>query len=173
MSSNLFPNNSPITVEVEGLDQLFEHPSNTALAGSQQSANRVLTLKEACDHYGLGASTIRAKIKSGEIAASKVEGAHGLEWRIFPDRALAGSQQPASTVVIGSQQGQDLQSLLKLVREQAFNLENANKSLQAASFRNGYLEAQLTAKEEEIKLLTDSQHKSSWWLRFKESIFKR
>jgi len=168
MSSNLLPNNnSPITVEVDGLDQLFEHPNNTVLAGYQQGADRVLTLKEACDHYNLGASTIRAKIKNGEIAASKVEGVHGLEWRIFPDRVLTGFQQPASTVVTGFQQGQDLQSLLELVQDQAVNLENANKSLQAASFRNGYLEAQLAAKEEQIKLLTDSQHKPRWWRRLK------
>jgi len=42
----------------------------------------------------------------------------------------------------------------------------SQRLLQAAAFRNGYLESQLTNKTEEIKLLTDSQHKSGAWRRF-------
>lgn len=161
------PTDNQITVELDGLDQIFEHGDKTVLAGYQQGADRVLTLKEACSHYNLGASTIRAKIKNGEIAASKTEGPNGPEWRIFPDRILAGCQQGISTVVTGYQQGQDLQSLLELARDQAIQLETINQQLQAASFRNGYLESQLQEREKEIKLLTDSQHSPGWWSRLK------
>lgn len=49
----------------------------------------------------------------------------------------------------------------KLVRDLQAKLE-------AASYRIGYLEAQLETERQQIKLLTDSQHKSGWWTRFKK-----
>lgn len=51
-------------------------------------------------------------------------------------------------------------------------LANAQKELQAAVWRNGYLEAQLEAERQQVKLLTDSQHKPGWWTKFM-SWFKR
>jgi hypothetical protein len=55
---------------------------------------------------------------------------------------------------------------LELIRD----LQN---QLQAASFRNGYLESQLENQREQIKLLTDSQHKGGWWARFSSWFFGR
>ena len=50
--------------------------------------------------------------------------------------------------------------------------------LEALTYRNGYLEAQLTERQkevdsqrEQIKLLTDSQHKPGWWQRFSSWFF--
>lgn len=40
------------------------------------------------------------------------------------------------------------------------------KELEGATYRVGYLEAQLAERDQQIKLLTDSQHKSGWWSRF-------
>lgn len=45
-----------------------------------------------------------------------------------------------------------------LIRE----LQTKNETL---TWRNGYLEAQLEQQREEIKLLTDCQHKPQWWAR--------
>lgn len=42
------------------------------------------------------------------------------------------------------------------------------KELEGATFRIGYLEAQLAEREQQIKLLTDSQHRPGWWARFKK-----
>ncbi len=42
------------------------------------------------------------------------------------------------------------------------------KELEGATFRIGYLEAQLAEREQQIKLLTDSQHKPGLWARFKK-----
>lgn len=55
---------------------------------------------------------------------------------------------------------------LELIRD----LQN---QLQAASFRNGYLESQLENQREQIKLLTDSQNKGGWWARFSSWFFGR
>jgi len=46
-------------------------------------------------------------------------------------------------------------------------LREKDRELQAASFRNGYLEAQLQAKDEQIKLLTDERHRGGRWERLK------
>jgi predicted DNA-binding transcriptional regulator AlpA len=53
----------------------------------------------------------------------------------------------------------ELKSLLDVITKQAEKLE-------AASMRIGYLEARTENYETQIKLLTDSQHKSGWWARF-------
>jgi hypothetical protein len=46
-----------------------------------------------------------------------------------------------------------------LIRE----LQSKNEAL---IWRNGFLESQLQEREQEIKLLTDKQHKLSRWVRF-------
>ena len=42
-----------------------------------------MSLKAACIHYKLASSTLRMKIKRGEIPAKKIHGANGPEWRVF------------------------------------------------------------------------------------------
>jgi hypothetical protein len=42
------------------------------------------------------------------------------------------------------------------------------KELEGATFRIGYLEAQLAERDQQIRLLTDSQHNPGWWARFKK-----
>ncbi len=41
------------------------------------------------------------------------------------------------------------------------------RKLEGATYRIGYLEAQLEAERQQVKLLTDSLHKPSWWSKFK------
>jgi hypothetical protein len=38
--------------------------------------------------------------------------------------------------------------------------------LEGATYRIGFLEAQLQAERQQVKLLTDSQHKPNWWTKF-------
>jgi hypothetical protein len=47
------------------------------------------------------------------------------------------------------------------------------QKLEAANYRIGWLESQLLEREKDIKLLTDSQHKDSWWAGFKKWFFGR
>jgi hypothetical protein len=44
-------------------------------------------------------------------------------------------------------------------------LAEAQREIQGAAYRNGYLESQLEIEREQVKLLTDSQHKAGWWHR--------
>jgi len=49
--------------------------------------------------------------------------------------------------------------------------ERLLKDLEAATYRIGYLEAQLEAERQQVKLLTDSQHKAAWWHKFRSWFF--
>jgi hypothetical protein len=68
---------------------------------------------------------------------------------------------------------------LDIIQELQSKLDTANRELQGASYRVGYLENQIVEREQDIlsrdgqiKLLTDSQHKQGWWARFSTWFFK-
>lgn len=64
-------------------------------------------------------------------------------------------------------------SLLEIVQQQSSQLTQAYTYLDAATARVLYLQQQLEEKDKEIKLLTDSQHKATWWQRFKAFFVKQ
>ena len=45
-------------------------------------------------------------------------------------------------------------------------IQDLQRKIEVLTYRNGYLEAQLEAEREQVKLLTDSQHKLGWWTKF-------
>jgi len=107
------------------------------------------------------ASTIRAKLRTGELQGVKVPGKHGFEWRVFPEEC----QKPISTVADERQHTASQDSLIDTVNDLNHKLQAANDKLQAAAFRNGYLESQLEASKETIKLLED-RSRVPWHRRF-------
>ncbi len=76
---------------------------------------------------------------------------------------------PANTLDLSSSQ---TTSVLHLANQQAEQLKNAYTYLDAATARIIYLQQQLENKEQQIKLLTDSQHKGGWWAKFSSWFFK-
>lgn len=61
-------------------------------------------------------------------------------------------------------------TVLAIVQQQSEQLKNAYTYLDAATARILYLQQQLENKDQEIKLLTDSQHKAGWWSRLLNRI---
>jgi len=136
------------------------------------------TLSEASSHLNVNERTLRRWIKQGKIEAAKVKGAFGDEWRIMPGPVRSGvdinpGQCPdlspdrtmSTPAMPGPMPGPDpevieLRTKLELAEQEKADLK---KQLQGATYRNGYLEAQLEAERQTIKLLTDSQHKPGWW----------
>ena len=51
-------------------------------------------------------------------------------------------------------------------------IQELQLKLEGATYRIGYLEAQLENERAQIKLLTDSQHKGGWWAKFSSWFFK-
>lgn len=160
--------NSHLTVE--GLEEIFVEAETVAqpLREGNATPPRGLTFKEACDYFALKPTALRTRIKSGEIPAEKTEGVNGPEWRIYPAQP---SRNPSghSTQPL---RGPEPDKLLDMIQDLQSKLDTANQQLQAASFRNGYLESQVDSHKEQIKLLTDSQAEHrSWWHRI-VAVFK-
>lgn len=184
-------------VSLEGLDDVFistddqgtitgvssEDQRSTVESGFPEGG---LKLSEAADKYKVTVRTVQRWIKEGKLEAFKVEGSHGPEWRVTGESSvdtepcqptigtvdqsdiveLSPSNEQISSFMGGSSESIDrMAGIIEKLSEQ---LESARKDLQGASYRNGYLEAQLAAKDEHIKLLTDSQHKAKpgFWSRF-------
>lgn len=165
--------NNPI--EIDGLEDVFEadcepieHPARTVLStfkqgvkhGAKQGAG--MSLKAASIHYKMAPSTLRLKIKRGEISAQKVHGDNGPEWRVFPTQLDSDypdthpARQGAETLQAGYQGSQELElnRLLNLIEKQSTKLE-------AAAGQVGYLKAQLDTYQEQMKLLPDLQAQAS------------
>jgi hypothetical protein len=93
----------------------------------------------------------------------KVAGQFGLEWRVAQDTPGQTANQPQD------KPGQDTIEIVRLkttVDLMAAEMKELKQQLQGASYRNGYLEAQLEGRDRDIKLLTDSRSKRGWWARF-------
>lgn len=168
----LSQNQEPISVE--GLEHFFvvsqDSPSSTVDPG--------WTLSEAAKALGVTERTVRRWIKEKRISAEKIDGPRGPEWRIS---TLDNKRGQGGSINVQSTPDASFLALTILLKEQAAKLE-------AASFRNGFLENRISFFEEQMKLLPDFQSKvaqaekeaeelrklagelsnikSSWWFRF-------
>lgn len=73
-----------------------------------------------------------------------------------------------SSVVVDTQiqaalEAPDVEALQAVITEQLEQIDEQTRRLEAASYRIGYLEAQLGARDEQVKLLTTSVSSSGWW----------
>lgn len=83
------------------------------------------------------------------------------DYQVIPARDCQVAPTEAVELVGPTISGsQDLLVMVELLKQKDHELEGA-------SYRIGYLEAQLEAERQQVKLLTDSLHKPSWWSKFK------
>lgn len=174
----------PEPTDTEGLDDLFQSYENQNEADDSQviltDASLILTVSEASLHLGMPVSTLYRRIRAGKFETTT--GDDGAMRIILP-----GDNHDENHVIIASPPDEnekpevilddshdenhpssDLDRLLELIAEK-------DRKLEAATYRVGFLESQLSERlrdieerDASIKLLTDSQHnKTSWWSRFK------
>jgi len=130
-----------------------------------------MPLKKACIYYQMASSTLREKIKSGEIPARKVPGPYGLAWLVYPRQSAvqksgthdAERETIISPVTVTSTQEESLTQLIELVGTQAEKLE-------AASGQIGYLSAQIETYQNQVRLLPDLQIQASRAIEQEEKI---
>ncbi len=181
------------TTDTNGMDDLFEQsgsdiagPDRTGLDNPPTPAIW-LTLSEAATVLNVNERTLRRWIKQGKIEAQKVQGAWGEQWRIRPghNQSVSGSDIAGpdraspdnpptpdlglSTPDLDMRKVVEMEIRLQLIEQENFELKS---QLQGATFRNGYLEGQLETERQQVKLLTDSKHRSSWWQKLKENFSK-
>lgn len=181
------------TVSVDGLDDLFQKTPSSEQGDEQGTLLKIAqgdeqgvqpticnpdhwTLQFAAETLKLSIATIRRRLSKRELSGYKVDGINGPEWRIIPPAQNTNTEQghPAQSVehpmhLIEHPAQPVITALLDRLSDVESQLTQSQKDLQAANWRNGYLESQLENEREQIKqlkLLTDSQHKTGWWSRF-------
>lgn len=159
------------TADTTGMDDLF--------ACHDKDCQEDLTLDEAASRLNLSARTVQRRLKHGQLAGYKIPGPRGPEWRVkieatddtTQDTSSATQDKTAAslaTTVIDPVSSQDrtddrfalshaLTEFSEFYKEQ---IDSLNDKLEAATYRNGYLEAQLSAAEDELKLLPDLSSKA-------------
>lgn len=131
----------------------YYHPVNTPSPG--------LTIKEACAFLKVSNSTLRGRIKRGEISATKVKTPTGEQWRVFPGGLLTGDCHPVNNLVTTPSPTSQDNELLALLSAKTDRLE-------AAMMEIGSLRAQLQASQEKANQLED-RSRVPWWRRLWQS----
>jgi len=158
----------PEVAVVEGLEELFSSTIDPPRTHSESTPDQGWTLTGAADVFNVTERTVRRWIKEQRISAWKVDGPRGPEWRINPGSTPDNETIHAGSTVSTHDYAETIQrGFIELLRGKDDELRQREKELQGANFRIGYLEAQLENHKEQIKLLTDEQHRGGRWERFK------
>ncbi|NJL70460.1 MAG: hypothetical protein HC888_02020 [Candidatus Competibacteraceae bacterium] len=178
----------------DGFADLFDSPDQTLLTEQGDPDQPPITtlinpdhwtLHEAAEKLQVSLVTVRRRLQRGALKGYKTQGMNGVEWRIYPpdqtlitdpDQTLVTEQGDPDQTLISTLINPDhqvLTALLARITEVESKLSEAQNALQSANWRNGYLESQLENQRDQIKLLTDSQHKLSWWELLKQFWLKR
>src|SRR5262249_1330870 len=119
-------------LDVEGIE-IFEPPSGFSKlpASSQQVCGNFppgLSIKDAARFLGVSVNTVRARIKSGELAAEKVKGPTNEQWRVFTGNLPASSHQATGKLLASSENDRnaEVQRLLDIIEGQSAKLEAAS-----------------------------------------------
>lgn len=169
------------SVATEGMEDLFRAGQGETrvtpcdVESVTEGVTQLLTLAEAARRYGIPYTTFYKQVKSGKHAT--VTGHDGKPRVIFQGNTevthgVFHSLQTESPVTHGvflQPEGVTEAKHLEILQQLMGKLE-------AANYRIGWLESQVRERESdvnELKLLVDSQHKSSWWADFKKWFFGR
>lgn len=112
------------------------------------------TVKEAAEIFNCSEKTVLRKLRSGKLSGYKVQGEKTLEWRVRKDN------EDKSKLHQESRQDKSVQDTDRngiLVEEMRGKIELLEGRLQAAIYRNGYLEGKLEDREKQVLLLPDLQ----------------
>lgn len=160
-------------VDMTGLDEFF--PSH------DKTGQEDLTLEEAAKRLNLSERTIQRRLKSGQLTGYKVEGNRGPEWRIripasddmtlhaiptsddtpFMSDVTTEAETVSSVDTTRVDTSSNVAAFAPFAEFLQTQIQNLQGKLEAATYRNGYLEAQLTTAESQLKLLPDLSAKAT------------
>lgn len=177
-------------VSVEGMEAFFDENAAEAAAALVDTG---LTMKQAVHFYNLAPKLIRAKIKNGEIPAVRLELAGKRKWRVYPGgvpEMYANLVKDLSADMVADDMPtgffdedpdllpewteEVLPERIQVVTESYLDMAQANRELldrvkelesrlEAAAYRNGYLESQLESTQEKLRCLTLRNQETHWW----------
>ena len=182
MAQNVsIPNGDPEAqnnvVSVEGMDAFFD-------LSDPPHGDSGLTMKQAVHYYGLGSKVIRTKIKNGEIPAVRMDFGSKKKWRVYPggvpdfyatgELAVPAAFSDDDPDLLPEWTEEVLPESIQVVTESYLDMAEANRELlervrelesrlEAAAYRNGYLESQLDSTQEKLRCLTLRNQETHWW----------
>lgn len=136
-------------------------PTQSIEAGQSKPAlsntDDLCTIEEAAKSLGLSARTILRRLQKGTLPGCKVPGQFGLEWRVRLSQEEGRPAQDSLAFSIRPGQAkwthQDNSRLTKpdsaeiLINELRSRVSELEDKLEGATYRNGYLEAQLEGRD--------------------------
>lgn len=148
---------------VDGLEQVFDaeiepdkYPVDIQkLHDASGEGDTFWTPDYAARVLGKSVRSIRRLVNEGKLEGYKVEGKRGFEWRIKPFIKPVTQQVDVHPLLLS-----EFRERIDQLEKQ---LQETQKELMGAAHRNGYLEAQVSAKEEQIRLLMDRFSSRKWW----------
>lgn len=151
----------------EQSELFIEQPMNNQSVDCE--SYELVTMAEAARRLKMPYPTLRRHVLSGKVES--IPGSDGkplvkLQRIEHSESSYENSTQTNEQITISSEFSANIQSLLDELKTEREYSRALCEKLDAASYRNGYLEAQLSEKETQIRLLTDSQHKPAWWSQF-------
>jgi len=133
-------------------------------------AHELVTMAEASRRFKMPYPTLRRQVVSGKIPSAPGPDGKPLVKIMASEQSKKVREQQTNKVEqnqIQSEYSVTIQRLLEQVEAERTYSKSLNEKLEGANHRNGYLEAQVDQQREQIKLLTDSQHRpGGWWTRF-------
>jgi hypothetical protein len=176
--------------DTQGLDDLFEEDANqdaNACAVREAGANteEYVSVEVAAEKLKISVRAVQKRLQKGTLSGVKRQTPQGFRWFVLVREQDTKSDEPYEP---GREPSENPEQLRVQDREQDANpesidaiplteespnlaalielLKSKDHELEAASYRIGYLEAQLESERHQVKLLTDSQHRQGWWNSF-------
>ena len=157
----------------EGLDAIFDSAHVPADANPSQEP---VPVDLAAKLLGSSVNALKKQLRKGNVIGHKLDTKHGSKWFVEPSELsrLAPTdanlcQAPVTTCSVI--QSEPVPTSVE-TDEHLNYIQELQLKLEGATYRIGYLEAQLENERAQIKLLTDSQHKGGWWAKFSSWFFK-
>lgn len=148
--------------DTTGLDDFFAAEVLPGIAKSNQVApTEAVSVECAAKVLGLSVKTVKDRLRKGTLSGHKVKDKFGEKWlvvlgseyQVVPEAVeIVPESSPSLVGVVGAPV--DLHVFFAL-------LDRKDRELQAATFRNGYLESQISDYSNQLKLLPDLQAKAS------------
>ncbi len=139
-----------------------------------------IPVEEAARAFGTSTRAIIKRLQKGTLSGFKVPSKFGDKWLVASEAIPESVESkpkaiPEGTPVITGASPEAIPVQSKDIPQgvPVEIVQELLKKVEALTYRNGYLESQVAERdrqieshENQIKLLTDSQHKRGWWARF-------
>ena len=176
-----------------------EQPGNslgTTSNGQALPSERVgnaswVSVEQAATQLGISPNAVIKRLNKGKLLGEKVPGQFGLKWTVNPsclpqqiqievenceEQPVMAWEQPGNSKGTASQDkalpdtsegvaSESLQILAQVIQTQSDQIQAQTELIK-------HLTAEIRERDSQVKLLTDSQHKPGWWVKFSSWFFK-